>query len=225
MIETLVAKGCAYVAEEHVLFHVAAMPDYGQLARRSLDEMQAGARVEVAPYKRDPMDFVLWKPSKHGEPAWPSPLRHRDAGAPGLAPRMLGDVGEALSATTFDIHGGGIDLVFPHHENEVAQSRCANDTPIMANVWMHNGFLQVEGAEDVQEPREFLHDPRAVEYDAFQWAVAGRRVSVEHAADALSAADRLYPGRALEARRARNYDQAIRGCFDKEANAGQRRYR
>ncbi len=144
MIETLVAKGCAYVAEDHVLFHVAAMPDYGQLARRSLDEMQAGARVEVAPYKRDPMDFVLWKPSKEGEPGWASPCGIGAPGRPGwhiecsaMAEKHLGK--------TFDIHGGGIDLVFPHHENEVAQSRCAHDTEIMANVWMHNGFLQVEG--------------------------------------------------------------------------------
>jgi cysteinyl-tRNA synthetase len=144
MIKTLVEKGCAYVAEDHVLFHVAAMPDYGKLSRRSLDEMQAGARVEVAPYKRDPMDFVLWKPSKEGEPAWPSPCGIAAQGRPGwhiecsaMAEKHLGE--------TFDIHGGGIDLVFPHHENEVAQSRCAHDQKIMANVWMHNGFLQVEG--------------------------------------------------------------------------------
>jgi cysteinyl-tRNA synthetase len=144
MIETLVAKEFAYVAEDHVLFHVAAMEDYGQLARRSLDEMRAGARVEVAPYKRDPMDFVLWKPACAGEPGWPSPAGITVAGRPGwhlecsaMAEKHLG--------VTFDIHGGGIDLVFPHHENEVAQSRCAHGTPIMANVWMHNGFLQVEG--------------------------------------------------------------------------------
>jgi cysteinyl-tRNA synthetase len=144
MIETLVAKGYAYVAEDHALFHVAAMEDYGQLARRSLDEMRAGARVEVALYKRDPMDFVLWKPSEPGEPAWPSPAGIARPGRPGwhlecsaMAEKHLGQ--------TFDIHGGGIDLVFPHHENEVAQSRCAHGTDIMANVWMHNGFLQVEG--------------------------------------------------------------------------------
>jgi cysteinyl-tRNA synthetase len=144
IIEALVAKDCAYVAEGHVLFHVASMPDYGQLSRRSLDEMQAGARVEVAPYKRDPMDFVLWKPSKDGEPGWPSPCGINASGRPGwhiecsaMAEKHLGQV--------FDIHGGGIDLVFPHHENELAQSRCAHGTDIMANVWMHNGFLQVEG--------------------------------------------------------------------------------
>jgi cysteinyl-tRNA synthetase len=144
LIERLVASGHAYVADEHVLFSVPSMPDYGRLSRRSLDEMIAGARVDVAPYKRDPMDFVLWKPSKPGEPAWPSPAGIGTPGRPGwhiecsaMAWRHLGE--------TFDIHGGGIDLVFPHHENEIAQSRCAFHLPVMANYWMHNGFLQVEG--------------------------------------------------------------------------------
>ena len=146
MVETLIDKGCAYVAENHVLFHVSAMPDYGQLARRSLDEMRAGARVEVAPYKRDPMDFVLWKPSKDGEPSWPSPRGINAPGRPGWHLECSA-MSKALLGETFDIHGGGIDLVFPHHENEVAQSRCAHGTDIMANVWMHNGHLQVEGAK------------------------------------------------------------------------------
>jgi len=144
MIETLVAKGNAYAAEDHVLFDVASMPDYGALSRRSTDEMEAGARVEVAPYKRDPMDFVLWKPSKAGEPGWPAPCGISREGRPGwhiecsaMAATHLGEV--------FDIHGGGIDLVFPHHENEVAQSTCAHDAELMAQVWMHNGYLQVEG--------------------------------------------------------------------------------
>jgi cysteinyl-tRNA synthetase len=144
MIDRLIANGCAYVAEDHVLFHVSSMPDYGSLSGRSLDEMIAGARVEVAPFKRDPMDFVLWKPSKPGEPSWPSPGGIETEGRPGwhiecsaMAAAHLGDV--------FDIHGGGIDLVFSHHENEIAQSRCAHGTDVMANVWMHNGFLQVEG--------------------------------------------------------------------------------
>jgi cysteinyl-tRNA synthetase len=144
MIERLVKSGNAYVEQEHVLFSVASMPDYGKLARRSLDEMIAGARVEVAPYKRAPMDFVLWKPSKPGEPAWPSPCGIAMPGRPGwhiecsaMSWRYLGEI--------FDIHGGGIDLVFPHHENEIAQTRCAFHTPVMANYWMHNGFLQVEG--------------------------------------------------------------------------------
>ncbi len=144
LIERLVASGNAYVAEEHVLFSVPSMPDYGRLARRSLDEMMAGARVDVAPYKRDAMDFVLWKPSKPGEPSWPSPSGIATPGRPGwhiecsaMSWKHLGE--------TFDIHGGGIDLVFPHHENEIAQSRCAFHAPVMANYWMHNGFLQVEG--------------------------------------------------------------------------------
>jgi len=144
MIDKLIANECAYVAEDHVLFHVASMPDYGQLSGRSLDEMIAGARVEVAPFKRDPMDFVLWKPSKAGEPSWASPGGIEAPGRPGwhiecsaMSAAHLGDV--------FDIHGGGVDLVFPHHENEIAQSRCAHGTPMMARVWMHNGFLQVEG--------------------------------------------------------------------------------
>ncbi len=144
LIERLVKGGHAYVAEGHVLFSVPSMKDYGKLSNRSLDEMIAGARVEVAPYKRDSTDFVLWKPSKEGEPAWPSPCGITTPGRPGwhiecsaMSWKHLGE--------TFDIHGGGIDLVFPHHENEIAQSRCAFHTGVMANYWMHNGFLQVEG--------------------------------------------------------------------------------
>src|SRR5271169_4719378 len=144
LIDRLVASGNAYVAADNVLFSVPSMPDYGALSRRPLDEMIAGARVDVAPYKRDPTDFVLWKPSKPGEPAWPSPAGIKTPGRPGwhiecsaMSWKHLGE--------TFDIHGGGIDLVFPHHENEIAQSRCAFHTPVMANYWMHNGFLQVEG--------------------------------------------------------------------------------
>jgi cysteinyl-tRNA synthetase len=159
LIERLVASGHAYVANDHVLFSVASMPDYGRLSKRPLDEMIAGARVEVAPYKRDPMDFVLWKPSKPGEPDWPSPCGISAPGRPGwhiecsaMSDKWLWT--EALSKLSasgrahphrFDIHGGGIDLVFPHHENEIAQSRSAFHTPAMANFWMHNGFLQVEG--------------------------------------------------------------------------------
>jgi cysteinyl-tRNA synthetase len=150
MITRLYEADIAYVADDHVLFSVAAydrrndVPRYGSLARRSLDEMIAGARVEVAPYKRDPVDFVLWKPSKPGEPAWPSPLGIGALGRPGWHLECSA-MAKALLGEEFDIHGGGIDLVFPHHENEVAQSTGANHTPIMANFWMHNGFLQVEG--------------------------------------------------------------------------------
>lgn len=144
IIEKLIANGNAYVAQDHVLFAVATMPTYGQLARRSLDEMMAGARVDVASYKRDEMDFVLWKPAKPGEPSWPSPGGITVEGRPGwhiecsaMAWKHLGE--------QFDIHGGGIDLVFPHHENELAQSCCAFHEERMANIWMHNGFLQIEG--------------------------------------------------------------------------------
>jgi len=144
LIERLVQGGHAYVAEENVLFNVPSMKDYGKLSNRPLDEMIAGARVEVAPYKKDPQDFILWKPSKEGEPSWPSPCGIKTPGRPGwhiecsaMSWKHLGE--------TFDVHGGGIDLVFPHHENEIAQSRCAFHTPVMANYWMHNGFLQVEG--------------------------------------------------------------------------------
>ncbi|MBL8906190.1 MAG: cysteine--tRNA ligase [Rhizobiales bacterium] len=141
IIERLIASGHAYVAEGHVLFSVPSMKDYGRLSRRPLDEMIAGARVDVAPYKRDAMDFVLWKPSDADTPGWDSPWGR---GRPGwhiecsaMSWKHLGEV--------FDIHGGGIDLVFPHHENELAQTRCAFGHDVMANIWMHNGFLQVEG--------------------------------------------------------------------------------
>ncbi|KPF96731.1 cysteinyl-tRNA synthetase [Rhodopseudomonas sp. AAP120] len=151
IIEKLVAGGFAYAEQDHVLFSPAAMnaangvlPRYGALANRTLDEMIAGARVDVAPYKRDATDFVLWKPSKPGEPSWPSPAGITTEGRPGwhiecsaMSWKHLGE--------TFDIHGGGIDLVFPHHENEVAQTCCAFHTSRMAQTWMHNGFLQVEG--------------------------------------------------------------------------------
>ncbi|HSF96730.1 MAG TPA: cysteine--tRNA ligase [Thermohalobaculum sp.] len=141
MIEALIASGHAYAAEGHVLFDVGSYPDYGKLARRSLDDMVAGARVEVAPYKKNPMDFVLWKPSSDDLPGWDSPWGR---GRPGWHIECSA-MSKALLGDTFDIHGGGIDLQFPHHENEVAQSCCANHTKIMAQVWMHTGFLQVEG--------------------------------------------------------------------------------
>jgi cysteinyl-tRNA synthetase len=155
LIERLVHSGHAYVAEDHVLFSVPSMPDYGQLSKRSLDEMIAGARVEVAPYKRNPMDFVLWKPSKPGEPAWPSPAGITAQGRPGWHIECSAMSG-ALLGEVFDIHGGGIDLVFPHHENEIAQSRCAFHTPGMANFWMHNGFLQVEGEKMAKSTGNFV---------------------------------------------------------------------
>ena len=145
MISVLIKKGNAYVASTNdggeVLFDVGSMPDYGRLAQRKLEDQQAGARVAVEGHKKNPADFVLWKLSSADEPGWESPWGR---GRPGwhiecsvMSKAHLGEV--------FDIHGGGLDLIFPHHENEIAQSRCAHGTKVMANYWMHNGFLQVEG--------------------------------------------------------------------------------
>jgi cysteinyl-tRNA synthetase len=141
MIGTLITTGHAYAADGHVLFDVSSKADYGKLSRRSLDEMIAGARVEVAPYKKNAMDFVLWKPSEAGLPGWDSPWGR---GRPGWHIECSAMAGEYLGET-FDIHGGGIDLQFPHHENEIAQSEGAHHGHPLARVWMHNGFLQVEG--------------------------------------------------------------------------------
>ncbi|WP_193371474.1 cysteine--tRNA ligase [Pelagibius marinus] len=141
MMEALIAKGHAYAAEGHVLFSVPSMDDYGALARLDRDALIAGARVDVAPYKKDPADFVLWKPSNEDQPGWDSPWGR---GRPGWHIECSAMSAEHLGET-FDIHGGGLDLVFPHHENEIAQSRCAHGTPIMAKVWMHNGYVVVNG--------------------------------------------------------------------------------
>ena len=191
IIERLIARGIAYVAEEHVLFHVPAVasltkaPKYGSLARRSLDEMMAGARVDVAPYKRDAMDFVLWKPSRDGiDPGWPSPAGIAVPGRPGwhiecsamAMAKLLTPFGGGLACddpvkNTFDIHGGGIDLVFPHHENEIAQSCCAfggaDGAPLMARTWMHNGFLQVEGEKMSKSLGNFVTIHELLATDSF----------------------------------------------------------
>jgi len=140
MIERLVEKDCAYEAEGHVLFSIEHSADYGELSRRDMREMVAGARVEVAPYKRHPGDFVLWKPSDETQPGWDSPWGR---GRPGwhieCSAMSAAHLGEVI-----DIHGGGQDLIFPHHENEIAQSRCAHGTDRFARYWMHNGFVTVE---------------------------------------------------------------------------------
>jgi cysteinyl-tRNA synthetase len=140
LIMMLLEKGHAYVADGHVLFHVPSMPNYGRLSGHSREELIAGARVDVAPYKKDPADFVLWKPSTPEQPGWDSPWGR---GRPGWHIEC-----SAMSAAhlgeTFDIHGGGLDLIFPHHENEIAQSECAHGKPFV-RTWMHNGFLIVEG--------------------------------------------------------------------------------
>jgi cysteinyl-tRNA synthetase len=141
MISELIARGHAYAAESHVLFDVRSYPDYGALSGRSVDDMIAGARVEVAPYKRDPMDFVLWKPSSDDQPGWDSPWGR---GRPGWHIECSA-MSDALLGPSFDIHAGGIDLQFPHHENEIAQSCCAHPGSEFARVWMHNEMLLVEG--------------------------------------------------------------------------------
>jgi cysteinyl-tRNA synthetase len=178
IIDRLVQGGFAYVEQDHVLFSPDAMnaankdlPRYGTLSNRSLDEMIAGARVDIAPYKRGSTDFVLWKPSGPNDPGWPSPAGIKTPGRPGwhiecsaMAWKHLGE--------QFDIHGGGIDLVFPHHENEVAQSCCAFHMQSMAQVWMHNGFLQVEGEKMSKSLGNFVTIRELLATDVFggrQW--------------------------------------------------------
>jgi cysteinyl-tRNA synthetase len=162
-IETLIARGHAYEAGGEVLFDTRSMADYGQLSKRNLDEQQAGARIAVDAHKKNPGDFVLWKLSDENEPGWESPWGR---GRPGwhiecsaMSKRYLGEV--------FDIHGGGLDLIFPHHENEIAQSRCAHDTNVMANVWMHNGFLQIEGRKMSKSEGNFYTIHELLETDKF----------------------------------------------------------
>ena len=163
IIRMLIAKGHAYQAGGEVLFNVPSMADYGQLSQRNLDDQQAGARIAVEAHKKNPADFVLWKLSSPEEPGWDSPWGR---GRPGwhiecsaMSKRYLGEV--------FDIHGGGLDLIFPHHENEIAQSRCAHGTPVMANVWMHNGFLQVEGQKMSKSLGNFVTINELLETEKF----------------------------------------------------------
>ncbi|MBL8642617.1 MAG: cysteine--tRNA ligase [Rhodospirillaceae bacterium] len=140
MVEALIASGHAYAAEGHVLFHVPAFAAYGALSGRNMDDMIAGARVEVAPYKKDPADFVLWKPSSPDLPGWDSPWGR---GRPGWHIECSAMIGKVLGPT-IDIHGGGNDLIFPHHENEIAQSVCAHGGAPLARFWLHNGFLTMD---------------------------------------------------------------------------------
>src|SRR5207248_6831192 len=143
MIERLMASGNAYAADGHVLFRVSSWPGYGRLSRRSRDELIAGARVEVAPYKEDPGDFVLWKPSTPEQPGWDSPWGR---GRPGWHIECSA-MSEAHLGETFDIHGGGLDLIFPHHENELAQSEAAHDGRRSVRFRLHNGFLSIDSAK------------------------------------------------------------------------------
>lgn len=140
LIETLLARSHAYVKQGHVLFHVPSYPDYGHLSGRRTEDMIAGARIEVAPYKRDPMDFVLWKPSTPEQPGWDSPWGR---GRPGWHVECSAMIGRHLGHT-IDIHGGGQDLIFPHHENEIAQGTCAHDK-LYCRTWVHNSFVTVDG--------------------------------------------------------------------------------
>ncbi len=163
MITVLLAKGNAYQAGGEVLFNVESMKDYGALSNRKLEDQQAGARVAVEAHKKNPGDFVLWKLSSAEEPGWESPWGR---GRPGwhiecsaMSKSYLGEV--------FDIHGGGLDLIFPHHENELAQSRCAHGTKKMANVWMHNGFLQVEGQKMSKSLGNFVTINELLETEKF----------------------------------------------------------
>jgi cysteinyl-tRNA synthetase len=169
-IRALVDRGAAYAAEGHVLFDTQSFPDYGELSGRPLDEMIAGARVEVAPYKRHPADFVLWKPSKEGEPEWPSEF---GPGRPGWHIECSAMIEEELGLP-IDIHGGGIDLTFPHHENENAQGRCAHGIDALSRYWMHNGFLDMAGEKmskslgNVVTPHELL---QKVPGEVLRWAL------------------------------------------------------
>jgi cysteinyl-tRNA synthetase len=156
MIEALLAAGNAYEADGHVLFDVVSWPDYGRLSRHGRDELIAGARVEVAPYKRDPADFVLWKPSDDSLPGWDSPWGR---GRPGWHLECSA-MSAAYLGETFDIHGGGQDLIFPHHENEIAQSTCAHEGREFVRTWMHNGYVMVEGEKMAKSAGNYytVHD-------------------------------------------------------------------
>ena len=167
IITALIARGHAYQAAGEVLFDTRSMADYGQLSKRNLDEQQAGARVAVDGHKRSPGDFVLWKLSSESEPGWDSPWGR---GRPGWHIECSA-MSERYLGPTFDIHGGGLDLIFPHHENEIAQSRCAHGTKVMANVWMHNGFLQVEGRKMSKSEGNFVTIHQLLDTETF----GGRR--------------------------------------------------
>jgi cysteinyl-tRNA synthetase len=197
MIGRLVAGGSAYAAEGHVLFDTRAFPDYGKLSRRSLDDMIAGARVEVAPYKRHPADFVLWKPSKPGEPVWSSPW---GPGRPGWHIECSAMIEQTLGLP-IDIHGGGHDLIFPHHENEIAQGRCANHGEAFSNYWLHNGFLTIEAEKMSKSIGNVLliHDlVKQIPGEAIRWALLAAHYRApldwtgELLAQARKALDRLY---------------------------------
>ena len=190
LIQKLIDSKHAYESNREILFDTASMRDYGKLSRRNLDEQIAGARVAVDAHKKNPADFVLWKQSSDEEPGWDATFRLADGpitirGRPGwhiecsaMSAAYLGEV--------FDIHGGGLDLIFPHHENEIAQSRCAHGTEVMANYWLHNGFLQVERQEDGEIGRQLRHHPRSAAHGKIRRPqMAGRSAASGDADDAL----------------------------------------
>jgi cysteinyl-tRNA synthetase len=172
LIQSLIDRSHAYEAAGEVLFDTKSMADYGQLSKRPLDEQQAGARVEVDAHKKSPGDFVLWKQSSDDEPGWPASFRLPDGSTKAIRGRPGWHIEcSAMSAAylgeVFDIHGGGLDLIFPHHENEIAQSRCAHGTDVMANYWMHNGFLQVEGQKMSKSLGNFYAINELLETESF----------------------------------------------------------
>jgi len=197
MIERLIEGRHAYEAEGHVLFHVSSMDSYGQLSRRSRDELVAGARVDIAPFKKDPADFVLWKPSGADQPGWTSPWGF---GRPGWHIECSA-MSAAYLGESFDIHAGGLDLIFPHHENEIAQSCCAHKKDIMANVWMHNGYVTVDGEKMSKSLGNFttvadvlaVHPGEAVRYALLTAHYrAPLDFSMKGVAEAKAALDTLY---------------------------------
>lgn len=197
MIETLIAKNHAYEAEGHVLFAINSMENYGALSKRTLEMMRAGARVEIAPYKRDAGDFVLWKPAEAGSPSWDSPW---GAGRPGWHIECSAMSAKYLG-TTFDIHAGGLDLIFPHHENEIAQSCCAHDSQEMARFWVHNGYVTVDGEKMSKSLGNFTTVRDALEKhrgEAVRYALlnAHYRAPLDYSdaavTEAKQALDRLY---------------------------------
>jgi cysteinyl-tRNA synthetase len=166
LIKQLIASGHAYEAGGEVLFDTQSMPDYGALSGRKLDEQRPGARVAVDAHKKSPLDFVLWKQSSGDEPGWESPWGR---GRPGWHIECSA-MSEAYLGEVFDIHGGGLDLIFPHHENELAQSRCAHGTSVMANYWMHNGFVEVEGKKMSKSEGNFVTIRELLEnWNGYSW--------------------------------------------------------
>ena len=224
LIKTLIANGFAYEAEGHVLFHVKQMPAYGGLSRRSMDDMIAGSRVEVAPYKRDAADFVLWKPSTEAQPGWDSPWGR---GRPGWHIECSA-MSKAYLGEVFDIHAGGLDLIFPHHENEIAQSCCAHDTDKMANYWLHNGFVTVEGETMSKSTGHFVtvadavaeHRGEVVRYILLSAHYrAPLDFSDQAAFDARNSLDRLYRAVGDVAADTAAIDEAFLDCLSDDLNS------